>query len=597
MKKFNSKIWLTVLGLAIAAVLLVFGINYFSNNPLSFASVTEESQVLSVEPRNINLLPEETILVDSMVNDYVEIGVSNRSEEPMLTQISANDYEVNEDSPVLDMEIMPWFYGSPNVEPVSQFSRARQATLVRDESINGFSWREVSGEILLYQYDEPYTGFHTTLFDGWHYFVDGVIQEYYVPNIEIEEMLLNRKIINDLVPVIRPNLVFLEPLGNYSQLLDVQPVSYPILYKNTENLILTSPPGTRGSRLLTTTEEFEDIPMDVVEEVTTFDGEWIHVYIGYDELGWIRKDDTGTDYVPTYYSERELLDTIEAVLAEELSYVDARIGASFVNNETMSQISVNNQVFFPASTQKIYVLGELYHQYSTGELDPYESTMTLYNSDKVGGAGIIAGYPEGSVFTLDELVNLVVIYSDNTAANLLIDAVGGSERINPHVHQLGLYDTYVTGKYYHDAFFTTTPEDAARYFALLYNNQLNGEPYDEMLIEKFYMNSHTFLRSYLWNADGWNKSGLGGTEQNDVATFVTPYGSYSIAIYTAEPWNYDAIGNQVGSISARVYDVFNEIRSDLWITVEEAEEVDDTESEFSSTDETYIEESITYDEW
>ena len=259
MKKFNSKIWLTVLGLAIAAVLLVFGINYFSNNPLSFASVTEESQVLSVEPRNINLLPEETILVDSMVNDYVEIGVSNRSEEPMLTQISANDYEVNEDSPVLDMEIMPWFYGSPNVEPVSQFSRARQATLVRDESINGFSWREVSGEILLYQYDEPYTGFHTTLFDGWHYFVDGVIQEYYVPNIEIEEMLLNRKIINDLVPVIRPNLVFLEPLGNYSQLLDVQPVSYPILYKNTENLILTSPPGTRGSRLLTTTEETSSI--------------------------------------------------------------------------------------------------------------------------------------------------------------------------------------------------------------------------------------------------------------------------------------------------------------------------------------------------
>ena len=72
MKKFNSKIWLTVLGLAIAAVLLVFGINYFSNNPLSFASVTEESQVLSVEPRNINLLPEETILVDSMVNDMLK---------------------------------------------------------------------------------------------------------------------------------------------------------------------------------------------------------------------------------------------------------------------------------------------------------------------------------------------------------------------------------------------------------------------------------------------------------------------------------------------------------------------------------------------
>ena len=312
--------------------------------------------------------------------------------------------------------------------------------------------------------------------------------------------------------------------------------------------------------------------MEVVEEVQTYRGTWLHVYIGYDELGWIAKDTTRTDYVPTYYSERELLDEIEYAVMDELQYVDARIGVSFINNETMSQISVQDQSFFPASTQKIYVLGELYHQYKKGILDPYESYVTLYDEDKVPGAGIIQSYPAGSTFAVDELVDLVGIYSDNTAANLLIDTVGGGDTINPHMQNLGLVGTSLYGKYYggENTYFATTPSDAAKYFALLYNNRVNGEPWDEQLIEKFYLNSHTFLRTLIGgDTRSWNKSGLGSTEQNHVATFVTPYGSYSLAIYTAEPANRDYVAQQIGEISLRVHDIFNELRSQLWITVED----------------------------
>src|SRR5699024_11931592 len=141
------------------------------------------------------------------------------------------------------------------------------------------------------------------------------------------------------------------------------------------------------------------------------------------------------------------------------------------------------------------------------------------------------------MYTVDELVDLVTIYSDNTAANLLIDVVGGGYIINPHIHQLGLYETYVNGKYYsEDTYFTTTPHDAARYFALLDNNQVNGEPWDAMLINKLTMNTHNFLRQYIPSSTtSWNKSGLGETEQNDIATFITPYGAYSLAVYTSYP--------------------------------------------------------------
>src|SRR5699024_4306163 len=99
-------------------------------------------------------------------------------------------------------------------------------------------------------------------------------------------------------------------------------------------------------------------------------------------------------------------------------------------------------------------------QYKTGELSP-DTYVTMTDWDKVPGAGIIQGQPSGSMYTVDELVDLVTIYSDNTAANLLIDVVGGGYVINPHIHQLGLYETYVNGKYYsEDTYFTTTPHDA-----------------------------------------------------------------------------------------------------------------------------------------
>lgn len=345
---------------------------------------------------------------------------------------------------------------------------------------------------------------------------------------------------------------------------------YPhILYKNPNQLILTSPPGTRGSALLTTTADFVDMPMEVIREAKTDQGDWLEVQIGYDKLGWIEKDPTYTDYVRTYYSERELLDTIEAVLWEEISGINAVVGASFVNNETMAQVSANDQVFFPASTQKIYIIGEVYRQYAQGILSPWD-VITLWDEDKVPGAGIIQGAAAGSTYTVDELVNLVMIYSDNTAANLLIDTVGGGAAINPRVQQLGLWSTHIEGKYYKSegAGFTTSPSDAARYFAYLYNNRLSGPQWDQEMINKFFMNTHTFLRSYIPSSTtAWNKSGLGLTEQNDVATFVTPYGSYSLAVYTAYPANYSSIAEQVGNLSVRVHDVFNEIRQSLWITV------------------------------
>lgn len=562
---FKANAWR--LGLAGGLLLLFIITLYFIGHSSLSGS---KSPVKDPAPLGqINLMSNDGKLVASVREEKTNVGIANRSQEPLMDKVAAeDDSQTRKNLP----DPLPWFYFSPQVALDSPKSLLNRERLVERMSLNDFAYYQVKDQMLLYQGGKPFTGFYNTDFDGWHYYKEGVQEAYRLSSVDSQRLMQERKIMADLTPLIRRNYFFVKAPGANAYLMDSKRVSDQILYKNTQQVILSAPPGAQNSYILATTENFYDIPMEVVEEVQTYRGTWLHVYIGYDELGWIAKDTTRTDYVPTYYSERELLDEIEYAVMDELQYVDARIGVSFINNETMSQISVQDQSFFPASTQKIYVLGELYHQYKKGILDPYESYVTLYDEDKVPGAGIIQSYPAGSTFAVDELVDLVGIYSDNTAANLLIDTVGGGDTINPHMQNLGLVGTSLYGKYYggENTYFATTPSDAAKYFALLYNNRVNGEPWDEQLIEKFYLNSHTFLRTLIGgDTRSWNKSGLGSTEQNDVATFVTPYGSYSLAIYTAEPANRDYVAQQIGEISLRVHDIFNELRSQLWITVED----------------------------
>ncbi|MGO4936156.1 serine hydrolase [Fundicoccus sp. Sow4_H7] len=549
--------------------------NWSSNSFQSlFASGdTEEVEKVIVhrDPPRLNLKNEHSILIEDLRVSGINVFVEQFDEEEGLMEEVAE-----ETSSYVEPELisnLPWFYYSPYVKEVSPYSTANKYQLIENEGLNAFQRVRHEGEELLFQNNEAYTGWYSTPFDGWYYYSEGVMNpEIRMSAIDVGDLLAERDILTFLAPNVKKEFFFVEDTMKYSGLMKRTPTNYSILFKNPDSMILTSPPGTIDSTMLTTTKNYVDMPMEVLEEVKTFNGDWLRIAIGYDEIGWIKKDVNFSDYVYTYYSERELLDTIQYVLIDELNQINARVGASFVNTETMSQVSAYDQTFFPASTQKIYVLGELYRQYSEGILDPYD-TVVMYNYDKVPGAGIIQGYPDGSVFTIDELVNLVVIYSDNTAANMLIDTVGGGANINPDIHALGLYNTYVDGKYYQDSSgFVTTPSDAARFFALLYNNQVNGEPWDELLIEKFGYNTHNFLTNYIpYTTTYWNKSGLGGTEQNDVASFVTDFGSYTLAVYTAEPYNYDIIGEQLGMLSLRVHDVYNEIRSQLWITVEDSQ--------------------------
>ena len=72
------------------------------------------------------------------------------------------------------------------------------------------------------------------------------------------------------------------------------------------------------------------------------------------------------------------------------------------------------------------------------------SRLTLKREDIVGGSGILQHMTPGTEFTIYDLITLMIIQSDNTATNMLIDLVG-VQAIGQAMKDTGL----VVSKFYH----------------------------------------------------------------------------------------------------------------------------------------------------
>jgi beta-lactamase class A len=77
-----------------------------------------------------------------------------------------------------------------------------------------------------------------------------------------------------------------------------------------------------------------------------------------------------------------------------------------------------------ASLIKFPVMVEAYRQAAAKEID-LDSFITLRKTDKVSGSGILTyHFSDGTSLKLRDAVRLMIVFSDNTATNLVLDAIG-----------------------------------------------------------------------------------------------------------------------------------------------------------------------------
>ena len=146
----------------------------------------------------------------------------------------------------------------------------------------------------------------------------------------------------------------------------------------------------------------------------------------------------------------------------------------------------NSKPMRSASMIKVFILAAAMEKVQNGEIF-LDETIILKSSDKVGGAGILAGYSSGSEFSLREILRLMITESDNTATNIVIDRIGMSA-INNYISKNNYTDTILRRKMMDmDAIYAgrenfSSVKDLGNIFVKIYNHNCVSENCDEIMI-------------------------------------------------------------------------------------------------------------------
>lgn len=114
------------------------------------------------------------------------------------------------------------------------------------------------------------------------------------------------------------------------------------------------------------------------------------------------------------------------------------LGIAAKNLATGETILVDSDRTFPtASAFKVPVLAEVYRQAGEGRFG-LDDRIPVRASDIVKGSGVLRALAPELAPTVHDLATLMIIVSDNTATNMLVDLVGGVAPINALMRSLSL---------------------------------------------------------------------------------------------------------------------------------------------------------------
>ncbi|MBP2076317.1 serine hydrolase [Oceanobacillus polygoni] len=156
---------------------------------------------------------------------------------------------------------------------------------------------------------------------------------------------------------------------------------------------------------------------------------------------------------------------------------------SIVVQSSEGSIGINaNTPRKAASIVKLFILAEVLQQIEAGSVQK-EQLISIQPEEMVEGAGVINYLTNHDTYSYQNLVELMIIVSDNTASNILLDTIG-IERLNYSIKKLGCQHTTINRKFMdHQAQANgdenmTTATDVA-YLLKLFSNE-NG-PYSSSI--------------------------------------------------------------------------------------------------------------------
>lgn len=217
-----------------------------------------------------------------------------------------------------------------------------------------------------------------------------------------------------------------------------------------------------------------------------------------------------------------------------------------------------------ASTIKLLMFVEAFHQIKDGKLS-LTDVIHFSPEDKVGGSGILQFLHAPADMPLEDALVLMMIESDNTATNLVIDKVG-LKNVNARGAALGLKDTYFYKKVFKPAdgpmpadqkiygLGKTTAREMALVMKSIVNCELGSAPLCKQMVDIMRNQQYrNMIPHYLETEDTSedvsqvaDKLGMLDALRADVAVVYTKAGPIVISIYTYDNkdqrWIYENEG-------------------------------------------------------
>lgn len=197
-----------------------------------------------------------------------------------------------------------------------------------------------------------------------------------------------------------------------------------------------------------------------------------------------------------------------------------------------------------ASTIKLPIMVELFAEAQEGKLD-WNQKLVLTDQDKVSGSGVLTELSAGDALPIRDLMHLMIVVSDNTATNMILDRIGG-DAVNARMAQLGLKQTAVMHKIMGAKFPTqegqkpgnerwgigrSTPQDMVTILEKLYRGELVSKAAsDEMLTVLKRQRDHNGVGRDMIDTVIASKAGALDHLRSDVAIIYGPHGAVAMAI-------------------------------------------------------------------
>jgi beta-lactamase class A len=118
-------------------------------------------------------------------------------------------------------------------------------------------------------------------------------------------------------------------------------------------------------------------------------------------------------------------ETLESRLTPLIQAHKGKVAVAVKNLDTGESFRYHaDEPMVTASLIKFPIMVETYRQAAEKKVD-LGKMITLQKSDKVPGSGILTShFSEGTTFSLRDAVHLMIVFSDNTATNLVLEEIG-----------------------------------------------------------------------------------------------------------------------------------------------------------------------------